>query len=702
MSSTPTPSAEILRALEQHQRGDLAAAHRVYQAVLGRDPDDFHANLLLGSLLHQSGRTAMAEPLLERAITICPQVPDPWVNLAIVCQHLGKSGQAEAHFRQALVLDDSLVNAWLGLGTLAQANGQDKTAREAYARAQACDPDNPLPAYNLATLHLEKQRYRAAIQAADQALERAATLVEALGVRADALIKLGQAEEALTAINTAREMQPDDANLAYTEGFALTILGRLPAALMAFEQALTVQPDHGGAIAAALFCRRQLCAWDGTERLLERFRDGIKTGLKDLTPFSFLAEASTRREQLDCAALWSKQWAQEWRDPLPPVVRPAEKKITIAYLSADYYRHPTAYLAAGLFESHDRSRFRVLAYSNSRDEGSPIRQRLEAAFDDFIDIREMSPRAAAERMRNDGVDILIDLKGHTREASTAVLALRPAPVMVQYLGYPGTMGAPFIDYLIGDHWVTPAAHQQDYSEHLVQLPISYQVNDRQRPLPEQTTSRVEHGLPAGGTVFCCFNNAWKFQAETFATWMEILHGTPGSVLWLLGRQSAPQVARHLRALATDAGIDPGRLVFSKSRPLEAYLELYHHADLFLDSWPYNAHTTASDALWMGCPVLTLAGETFASRVGASLLAASGLEQLICESRQDYVNRALELARNPGVLAQLRQQLISRRLSNPLFDTVATTRHIEAAYEEMWRRQTGGGASGFAVPLNPPV
>lgn len=698
MNDRLTPSPEILQALEQHQRGELAAAHRVYQATLARDPDNFHANLFLGALLHQSGRSALAEPYLLRATKLGPHIPDPWVNLAIVSQHLEKPQEAEAHFRRALKLDDSLASAWQGLGSLSQQDpNSDSKAQEYYERAHRCDPQSPMPLYNLATLHLDRQRYRAALQAADRALKRAPGMPEALGVRADALINLGEFEAALSATGKAQSLQADDANLAYLEGFALTELGRLPAALEAFETALKLQPDNGGAIAAALFCRRQLCAWGGTERLLERFREGITAGLTGLTPFSFLAEASNRNEQLDCAKLWSSQWPE----PLPNTTiserDTADKKLTIAYLSADYYRHPTAYLAAGMFEAHDREQFRVIAYSNSRDDSSPIRRRLEAAFDEFVDIRELSPRAVAKRMRSDGVDILVDLKGHTREAATGVVALHPAPVVVQYLGYPGTMGAPFVDYLIGDHRVTPADHQADFSEHLVQLPASYQINDSQRPLPAIATSREEHGLPASGIVFCCFNNAWKFQPDTFAIWMEVLRDTPDSVLWLLGRQSTPQVASTLRATAEAAGIAPSRLVFSKSRPLEAYLELYHHADLFLDSWPYNAHTTASDSLWMGCPVLTLPGETFASRVGASLLAASNLESLICKSPEDYRRKAVALANDAPRLESLRKQLVDERENNPLFNTLATTRHIEAAYKEMWRRFLADEAGGFAVP-----
>ncbi|NRB70976.1 MAG: UDP-N-acetylglucosamine-peptide N-acetylglucosaminyltransferase [Xanthomonadales bacterium] len=374
-----------------------------------------------------------------------------------------------------------------------------------------------------------------------------------------------------------------------------------------------------------------------------------------------------------------------------------EQRLTIGYLSADFHRHPTAYLSAGLFEAHDRSRFRILAYANGPDDGSAMRQRLVKAFDEFIDLKGMSPSEAAARMRADGVDLLVDLKGHTLDAAPEILALRPAPVQIHYLGYPGTLGAPWIDYLIGDAWVTPPEHADSYQETLVRLPDSYQINDRQRPLPAASGSREDHGLPRDGIVLCCFNNAWKFNQDTLDCWLHILRAAPETVLWLLGREGSHLAAKSLRSYVQAAGIAPERLIFSKSRPLEAYLALYHHADLFLDSWPYNAHTTASDALWMGCPVLSWPGTTFASRVGASLLAACEMPELICRDRAHYRERALDLIAAPEQLRQYREQLIQSRGQLPLFDTQATTRALEAAYEEMARQYRAGRRDAFDVP-----
>jgi predicted O-linked N-acetylglucosamine transferase (SPINDLY family) len=685
----------VLAALEQHRAGNLAGAHRAYQAVLREDPEDFHAHLWLGALHQQSGRVESALSHLERAAALGPGVPDAWINLATAQASQGDHDLALNSLERALELDPGLAAAWITLGNVQQARGAFEEACASYEAAAGKAPTDPLPPFNLATLHLRQGRFADARGQALASLARAPGNPAALGLLADCEWNLGETEQALATVDKARAQAPKDANLLATRGAILADLGRLEEARDAFDAALAADPDHGPALSNALFTRRRLCDWEGIDRLAARFREGVHREQEGLTPFSWLAEDSSRAEQRACARSWARRWPERARAE-PPALQERGGRITVAYLSADYYRHPTAFLAAGLFETHDRSRFRVLGISNSRDEDSPIRRRLEAGFDAFIDIRDLTPQAAARRLREEAVDILVDLKGHTLEAAPSLMAQRAAPVQAHYLGYPGTLGATWADYLLGDGWVTPAAHHTDYDEHLVQLPHSYQVNDRQRPCPPARDDRRGLGLPDEGTVFCCFNNPWKLNQAVFGTWMHILAGVPDSVLWLLGRESMGGVASRLRSQATRAGVDPARLVFSKSRPLEEYLALYHHADLFLDTWPYNAHTTASDALWMGCPVLTLAGSTFASRVGASLLAACGLESLITLDAADYGRRAVALAREPGALNAWREKLVSGRESHPLFDTGKTTRHLEQAYVEMVRRHRAGNAGPFAV------
>jgi predicted O-linked N-acetylglucosamine transferase (SPINDLY family) len=316
-----------------------------------------------------------------------------------------------------------------------------------------------------------------------------------------------------------------------------------------------------------------------------------------------------------------------------------------------------------------------------------------------VDARHWSADRLAARIRADGIDVLVDLKGHTDGAMPAVLALRPAPIQAQWLGYPGTMGASYVDYLIGDAVVTPFADAGDYAETLVQLPFCYQPNDRERPIAAAPT-RAALGLPDDAVVFCCFNNPFKFNPEVFDAFARIMSRTPGAVLWLLDRGGRDPAIPRLRAEAERRGIAGTRIVAAASRPNPEYLALYRHADLFLDTWPYGAHTTASDALWAGCPVLTRRGETFAARVGASLLATVGLPELVAESVDDYVERAVALAGNPAARAGLREHLAGPGRASPLFDTAATVAALEAAYRTMAAQCRSGTRAAFRVDASP--
>ena len=398
-----------------------------------------------------------------------------------------------------------------------------------------------------------------------------------------------------------------------------------------------------------------------------------------LSPFALLSLPSTRAEQRKCALTWTTTFAN-----VGPMSRRrvlSAGRLKIGYLSADFHQHATACLTAGLFEQHDRNRFEVAAYSTGRDDRSPMRARLERAFDRFVDLRDRDPVAIADVIRHDAIDILVDLKGHTEGASPVVLARRPAPIQVHYLGYPGTLGGDLVDYLVGDTIVTPRDHAVDYAETLAVLPGAYQVNDRNRAIGE-APPRGALGLPATGFVFCSFNQTYKINPAVFDAWMAIMQAVPDSVLWLMSRNDADPAIGNLRREAQARGVEPSRLVFAPHRPNPEYLAQYRHADLFLDTWPYNAHTTASDALWAGCPVLTHLGSTFAGRVAASLVTAAGLPELVQPSVDAYIERAIALGRDPSALARLRAYLEGPGRASALFDTVRTTRALEAAYETM--------------------
>jgi predicted O-linked N-acetylglucosamine transferase (SPINDLY family) len=501
----------------------------------------------------------------------------------------------------------------------------------------------------------------------------------------------GRLVEADENLRKAIELQPDNAAALHNLGNVQSMRGARAEALRFYEAALRLRPGDA-VIAEAMLCEAQrMCDWGRFEELSEiRRRSVFEGAVRPANPFSLLSIVSTRAEQLQCA----RDFAQNQLGAVAQVRsrfefgREVRGKLRIGYLSSDFHKHPVACLIAELFELHDRRRFEIVAYSYGPDDGSPIRARLKRAFDRFTDIGAMSDGAAANAIYAGGADILVDLTGYTQHGRTGIVALRPAPVQVNYLGYPGTMGAEFIDYLIADRFLIPAGHAADYSEKLVLLPGSYQVNDRKRPVAA-TPPRRELGLPENGFVFCCFNHTYKILPETFSVWMRLLEAVPGSILWLL--ESNPWAGENLRREARIRGVDPDRLVFAPPLPMDRHLGRLAAADLFLDTTPYNAHTTASDALWAGLPVLTAPGDTFASRVAGSLLTAVGLPELIAGSMESYEALALQFARERERLAALRGKLARNRDAAPLFDTPRFARNLESAYEIMWRQyQSGDG------------
>lgn len=407
-----------------------------------------------------------------------------------------------------------------------------------------------------------------------------------------------------------------------------------------------------------------------------------------LSPFAWLAEPSTRAEQRQCAQAWVAATSPPAAVAAPPPPRDPAGRLRIGYLSADLHAHATASLIAGVIERHDRERFAVVAYSTGPNDRSPMRVRLRAAFDRFVDAREWSAAQLAAQIRADEIDVLIDLKGHTDDAPTTVLALRPAPVQVHWLGYPGTLGAPYVDYLIGDPMVTPLAEASDYSETIVHLPNSYQPNDDRGRAIAEPPPRAALGLPDDAPVLVCFNALWKLNPEVLDRWATIVKRVPRSVLWLLANEDDPAIANLRREIAS-RGVDAARLVFAARRPSAEYLGLYRRADLFLDTWPYGGHTTASDALWAGCPVLTWRGHTFASRVAASLCVAVGLPQLVCDDAEHYCDVAVALASDAKERARLRTYLEGPARTSALFDTASFTRALEDAYRRMVEQKRAG-------------
>jgi predicted O-linked N-acetylglucosamine transferase (SPINDLY family) len=421
----------------------------------------------------------------------------------------------------------------------------------------------------------------------------------------------------------------------------------------------------------------------------------IRDGKSSVPPFVFLGISDSPQDQLLCSRIWMRDKCSASPTPISMGERYHHNRIRLAYLSADLHQHAMAFCLAELFEMHDHARFETTGVSFGPDIPSEMRSRLQGAFNRFFDVRQKSDREVANMLRELEIDIAVDLNGYTYGGRTRIFALRAAPVQVSYLGYPGTMGADFIDYILADRFVIPEEHRACYTEKVVYLPDSYQVNDSKRRVAERTPTRAEAGLPDQGFVFCSFNNNYKFSPMVFDVWMRLLGKVEGSVLWLLASSAAAM--RNLRKEAADRGIAPDRLVFARRISHEDYLARHRLADLSLDTVPYNGHATASDALWVGLPVLTCLGKTFPGRVAASLLNAIGLNELITHSLEEYEALALELATNRKLLADIKSKLAANRDTCPLFDTDRFRRHMETAYVRMWERcQKGEAPESFAV------
>lgn len=633
-----------------------------YQKTITLVPGFFQAFNNLGNLLWRFARHEEAVAALLQAIHLSPGFAPAHVNLANALHSLDRDDEAMAACREAIRLQPGHAQAYNTLGALLRDNGDLPSAAKAFYQAINFNPGYSEAHYNLGTT----------------------------------LSNLGQSQGAISSLHEAARLNPSSAETQCQLGVLLQNMGMLDDAAQAFERAMTLATDNPDTLAHLVYFRHQSCDWREIQALGTRLVSMVQQG-KTIPPFRLLSVSDDPAVLARCArqARRSKP-----RQALPPIAPRSEARpIRIGYLSADFRNHAVGFLTAELFERHDRNRFTVFGYSCGPDDGSSCRARIRAGVDSFIDIQGLSDLAAAEAIRADDIDILVDLTGHTNLSRTQILAYRPAPVQVNWLGYPGTLGENFVDYILADRVVIPQEHQEFFSEKVVYLPHTYQVTDSTRAVPETNLTKFDVGLPENGFVFCSFNNTFKFNPGVFKIWMRLLSGVPGSVLWLLDTGEATK--RNLRHAAGELGINPGRLVFAPHVEPGLHLARHRLADLFLDTLPYNAHTTASDALWAGLPVVTCMGQSFAGRVAASLLKAVSLDELVTSSSEDYEALALRLAQAPEVLAQVREGLAANRHVAPLFNTAAFARHIEIAYEIMMRRWRDGLApEAFAVHAAP--
>ncbi|MEJ2117043.1 MAG: tetratricopeptide repeat protein [Alphaproteobacteria bacterium] len=675
-------------------QGDYEGAAEAYRKALAISPDYASAHANLGVVLINLGQPEEALAACSKGVELAPNRADTHVALGHVLRHTGNIDEAMATYLRAIDLNPSLASVYSDLGCLLQEKGEWDAAMQAHEKALTMQPNNARILNNIGVTLKALGRYTEAEQHYRKALTIEPDYADAHSNLGATLYSMNRMEEAIAAYRHATKLDPRALYAHVNLAAALLELDQMPEAIDMYGKALAIDPDFPAALAENYNLRRQTCDWRDVAALEEKLLTKTYRIGKRIAPFQLLNVPCGPEEHLACAREWVKGFVKPVETPF--VHKPNRGgPIRIGYLSADFYEHATANLITELLERHDRSRFEVAGYCFSRDDGSRMRKRLIAAFDNFVSISEMSHAEAARHIYADGVDILVDLKGFTSDTRTEILTCRPAPIQVNYLGYPGTLGADFIDYIIGDAFLTPMDQAEYYQEKIVQLPGSYQPNDTKRTIAAETPTRAECGLPEEGFVFCCFNGPYKITPHQFSVWMQLLRETPNSVLWLLEGNS--QVRDNLSHEAEALGVSASRLVFSPKINLSQHLARHRLADLFLDSSPINAHTTASDALWAGCPVLTLAGDTFVSRVAGSLLRAVGLPELIARTEDEYIATALRLARDPDALTAIREKLISNHSSTPLFNIQAYTANIERAFEHMVELFDNGHApEAFAV------
>jgi protein O-GlcNAc transferase len=680
------------KTLQLQNRLDDAVSS--YRRALAINPNYVEAHVNIGVAFESLGRLDDAISSYRRALALSPDCHDAYYNLGNVQKASKRYDEAVESHRQAIRLRPDFVEAHNNLGNLLKETGRLEEATTSFQRAVALAPDWPLAHNGLGNALLPQYRIIEAVASYRRAIALKPDLVEAHNNLGIALHVQGRLDEAAASFLRALALEPGFAMAHFNLALVKNVQEKLSEAIACLNRTLALDPANAEALVTWFGLRQRICDWSGHREDEPRVRTALAREPTLSTAFNMLALSSTPQEQFDCARGVAAKIA--FPTLLPRLRQRTGEPIRLGYLSADFRRHPVAHLIAELIERHDRRRFEVVGYSCGPGDESAMRARFTASLDRFVDIGRMPHRQAAELIHADAADILIDLSGYTGHGRPAILACRPAPIQVSYLGYPGTMGADFIDYIIVDRVLVPPDQQPFYAERLVHLPHCYQPSDTRREIAEPVPSRAECGLPEAGFVFCSFNNTYKITPTIFNIWMELLREVPGSALWLA--ESNSLVKDNLRREAVSRGVDAERLVFAPPVPLSDYLARLRLADLFLDTLPYNAGATANDALWVGLPVLTCAGGTYVGRMAGALLTAIRLPELITTSLEDYAALALRLATEPDRLAAVRQKLCRNRSTTPLFDMAQFTADIETAYTRMWEIwRAGGPPAAFSVP-----
>lgn len=675
----------------QGQNEDALAS---YERALVLFPESVDALVNRGDVLLGMGRHEAALASYDELLLLAPDHRDVQIKRCRVLEFLGRFEDALTGYDRALAIRGDDPQVLFLRGMVLEKLMRHADAVENYDRALAIKPDSA-KIHNDRGIALRRlQRRTEALDSFDRALALNPEFAEAHNNRGALLSDMGRHAEALESYDLALEFGPDVTGFLNNRGDLLRVMGLHERASRDYSRLLELDPAFDQALGHKLHTNLQICNWQDYDTDRQRLLAAVRAG-KSFLPFTVLVLSDTGTEPLQSAQVYAARKYPMTASPLWTGERYKHDRIRIAYLSADFHWHATALLMVELFERHDKGRFELSAWSFGPDTGDGMRERLQQAFEQFHDVRGMTDNEVAAMLRAREIDIAVDLKGYSKGCRPAIFAQRAVPIQVNYLVYPGTMGADFIDYIVADKDVIPEGDENFYAEKVVRLPDSYQVNGAVRVKPEDTPGRADVQLPESGFVFCCFNNNYKITPGVFDIWMRLLDRVEGSVLWLLEGNVA--ASRNLRLEAEKRGVRAERLVFAPRMSPSAHMVRHKLADLFLDTIPCNAHTTASDALWAGLPVLTCRGQTFPGRVAASLLRAVGLPELIVDDLNSYEALAFRLATTPELLAGIKLRLAQNKVSHPLFDIERYRRHIESAYVTMYERyQRGEPAQGFAV------
>lgn len=691
-----SPALAYVGAVALFKLNQFSQSLDQFDKLLARDPGNVAAINERGAVLAKLQRHDEALASFEKALSVNPTYAEAHLNRAALYAEQDRADEALAGYDKALGLRPDLIMGWLGRGNVCCRLKRYDDALSAAAKALALNPNFAEAWSARGGILAELRQPEQALADYDKALVLDSELAAAWLGRGNVLSHFKRNDEAVAAYDKAIALDQDLASAWLGRGNACLERRQFAEALAAYDRALALKADLKWVEGLRLHCKAHLCDWSNFEAEREHLLASVEANRPAAPPLVLLAIPSTARQQLQCAQSWIAHDYPAAAKPLWQGDRYRHEKIRVAYLSGDFRQHAIPFLVVGMLECQDRSRFEMTALSTGPQDNSDIRKRMVACFDRFVDVRAHGDEHVANLIRSWEIDLLVDVAGLTQGGRPGVLAYRPAPVAVNYLGYPGTIGAPYYDYIVADRVLIPEHQKQFYSEKIVVLPHTYQANDAKRAIAQRTFTRADLGLPPTGVVFCCFNSGFKIMPDVFDSWMRIMKSVDGSVLWLFEENAtAPD---NLRREAAARGVDPARLLFGKPMAHDDHMARLGVADLLLDTSPYNAHTTGSDALWAGLPIVTCIGDTFASRVAASLLTAIGLPELVTPTRDAYEQLAIALGGNPAQLENIKRKLAVNRLTTPLFDTARYTRHLEAAYVTMHERcQAGLAAAEIVVP-----